>query len=253
MRDEHSDAERDGADARPAVARWTWRRTLVLLALLVAVAGTYAALREQITLANLARHEEALREWGQRHPLWSYVIAFVLYALVTGILPSATVFSLLYAWFFGFWRGIVLVSFASTSGATLAFLISRYLFRDVLRGRYGRRLERINAALEQEGTWYLFALRLTPVVPFFVVNAIMGLTPMRTRTFWWVSQLGMLPGPAVYVYAGATAPSLRVLADRGMEGIPVVQLLAALCLLGCFPVVARAVVRRLRGRSLQGE
>jgi uncharacterized membrane protein YdjX (TVP38/TMEM64 family) len=179
-------------------------------------------------------------------------VAFAAYVLATSLLPSATAFSLLYAWYFGFWRALILVSFASTSGATLAFLISRHLFREAWSRYYGSRLIRFNKALEREGAWYLFALRLTPVVPFFLINVIMGLTPIRTRTFWWVSQLGMLPGTAVYVYAGSSAPSLRVLAEEGPRGIPIFQLLLALSLLGVFPLVARAVVRRLRaGRGTE--
>jgi len=136
-----------------------------------------------------------------------------------------------------------LVSFASTAGATVAFLLSRYLFRDALQSRFGDRLAGFNAALESEGAFYLFTLRLIPAVPFFVINVVMGLTPLKTRTFWWVSQLGMLPGTVVYVSAGASVPSLQVLAERGVGGVLSPQLFAAFIALGLFPLIVKSVMK----------
>ncbi|MFP6765908.1 MAG: TVP38/TMEM64 family protein, partial [Planctomycetaceae bacterium] len=119
-------------------------------------------------------------------------------------------------WFFGFWWALFVVSFASTTGATLAFLLSRYFLRETIQTRFAGQLAKMNEALDREGVFYLFTLRLIPVVPFFVLNAVMGLTRIRTRTYWWVSQFGMLAGTSVYVYAGATLPSLHQITDPSL-------------------------------------
>jgi uncharacterized membrane protein YdjX (TVP38/TMEM64 family) len=113
---------------------------------------------------------------------------------------------------FGFWPALVVVSFASTIGATLAFWVSRFLLRDSVQARFGDRLRAVNAGIEKEGAFYLFSLRLVPIFPFFVINLVMGLTPMRTVTFCWVSQVGMLPGTAVYVNAGTQLGRIESLA-----------------------------------------
>ena len=157
--------------------------------------------------------------------------------------------TLLFGWLFGFWRGLVVVSFGSTAGATVAFLLSRYLLRDAIIQRFGDRLSSFNESLEREGAFYLFTLRLIPAVPFFVINAVMGLSPLRVRTFWWVSQLGMLAGTAVYVYAGASVPRLQTLADKGVGTIftpsQMTQILMAFVLLGLFPLIVRIGMKRL--------
>jgi uncharacterized membrane protein YdjX (TVP38/TMEM64 family) len=225
---------------------------VVLLVLVAGVWGAYLLFNKQLTMENMARHEATFRQWCRDHPIMIYAAAFAIYVAVAALLPSATALSVAYGWFFGFWRALVLVSFASTCSATLAFLLSRYLLRDIWRRRLSHRVAGVQESFRREGIWYLFAMRLTPVIPYFVVNAVMGLTDMRPRTFWWVSQLGMLPGTAVYLYAGSSAPSLQALAERGLEGVPVVRLLVALCLLGCFPLAARAVVRRVSARKRRG-
>ncbi len=184
-----------------------------------------------------------------------YGLALLVYVVVTGLsLPGATVLTLVYGWYFGFIRGVVLVSFASTMGATLAFLLSRFLFRDAIQRRFGDRLAKFNEALEREGPFFLFTLRLIPAVPFFVINAVMGLTPIRTRTFWWVSQLGMFAGTIVYVYAGSSVPSLRTLSDNGINAvftpIQLTQIVIAFGLLGVFPLAVRWMMKLAsRGRS----
>ena len=115
------------------------------------------------------------------HPVLVYGAAFVVYVVVTGFsLPGAAVLTLVYGWYFGWLRGLVLVSFASTAGATMAFLLSRFLFRDAIQKRFGDRLQNFNQSLEKEGPFFLFTLRLIPAVPFFIINAVMGLTPIRT-------------------------------------------------------------------------
>lgn len=193
----------------------SFRAKLIGLLIAVAILATlYWRFREQLSLEALSAHEGAVRDFWTRHPALTYLAAIVLYTIVTGLsLPGAAAMTLIYGWFFGVVRGIIVVSFASTSGATLAFLLSRYLFRDAIQHRFGERLARFNDALRREGPFYLFTLRLIPAVPFFAINVVMGLTPLGVGTFWWVSQLGMLPGTCVYCYAGSTVPELRQIVD----------------------------------------
>ena len=130
----------------------------------------------------------------------------------------------------------------------MAFLLSRYLFRDWIQSRFGTRLKTFNQSLEQDGAIYLFTLRLVPAVPFFVINAVMGLTQLRIWTFWWVSQLGMLAGTAVYIYAGSRIPDLQTLEQEGINAIfstsQLTQITIALVLLGLFPLVVKKLARK---------
>jgi uncharacterized membrane protein YdjX (TVP38/TMEM64 family) len=218
-----------------------------LALVLVAVIATIV-LRDAEWFDWLVSYEGRVRQFHARHAVLVYAVALLAYVLVTGLsIPAATAMSLIYGWYFGFWRGVLVVSFGSTAGATIAFLFSRYLFREYLHLRFRERLERWNERLAREGAYYLFTLRLVPV-PFFLVNSLMGLTPIRVRTFWWVSQLGMLPGTMVYVYAGSVAPGLRELAEGGVRGLPIGQIMLALALIGLLPWGARAIARRLRAR-----
>ncbi len=127
----------------------------------------------------------------------------------------AAALTLFFGWFFGFWRAVILVSLGSTAGATVAFLLSRYLLRDVVaESLSGAACSSAADAFARDGAWYLLTLRLLPVVPYFLINILMGLTNIRTRTFWWVSQVGMLPATCLYTYTASTVPSLEQLADR---------------------------------------
>lgn len=231
-----------------AGGRSTARPAVALAAAALAVAG-YLRFGAVLSLAAVAEHDAALRAYQQAQPWLVYGAAFLVYVAVTGLsLPGATVLSLVYGWYFDFLRAVVLVSLASTAGASLAFLLSRYVFRDAIRSRFGDRLRAFDDALARDGALYLFTLRLVPAVPFFVINLVMGLTPLRLGTFWWVSQAGMLPGTAVYVYAGAAVPDLGVLGETGVGGIVSPRVLAAFALLGLFPLLVRAAARRLRPR-----
>ncbi|MBT5925704.1 MAG: TVP38/TMEM64 family protein, partial [Verrucomicrobia bacterium] len=145
-------------------------------------------------------------------------------------------------------KGLLLVSFASTAGASMAFLLSRFFLNDLIQFKFGDRLDKFNEALKKEGAFYLFTLRLIPAVPFFVINLVMGLTPIPTRTFWWVSQLGMLPGTAVFVYAGSQFPSLSILAEKGGSGILTPQLVLAFILLGVFPIAVKKLMGRFKSK-----
>lgn len=229
-------------------------RVVVLLVVAVAAAIGYGQFGDMLTLENLAAKEAELREARVNVPLLVFGIGFLIYVVVTGLsLPGAAVLTLASGWFFGVFQATLLVSFASTTGATLAFLFSRYLFRDAIQRRFGDRLERFNAALAKEGPFYLFTLRLIPVVPFFVINLVMGLTPIRTWTFWWVSQVGMLAGTIVYCYAGAAVPSLGELAERGMGGILSPRVIIAFVILGLFPITVKKIMAYVRSRRETAE
>jgi uncharacterized membrane protein YdjX (TVP38/TMEM64 family) len=208
-----------------------------------------------LSLDSLAAHEAGLLDIARTHTAAVVAGLFLLYVAVTASsLPAATALTFLAAWLFrrlldplpAYVAAVLLVSFASTAGATIAFLLSRYLLRDAVRRRYAERLARFDDALRRDGPFYLFTLRLTPVVPFWLVNLLMGLTPLRTRTFWWVSQVGMLPATCVFVFAGSQVPTLAELKDRGTWDILWPGPAIALLLLAVFPWVARWLAGRFR-------
>ena len=241
MPDTNEPATESPPTKQPLAPSW-----LVRVAILVVVASLIALFvgnREALSFDSLIARQAALQRSVIEQPVLVLGSAFMLYVVVTGLsLPGAAALSLAYGWLFGFWRGLILVSFASTAGATVAFLMSRFLFRDAIQARFGDRLTAFNEALAREGAFYLFTLRLIPQVPFFVVNLLMGLTPIRTTTFWWVSQLGMLPGTCVYIYAGSSVSSLETLRDKGVSGLVTWQLLLAFALLGLFPLIVKRVI-----------
>jgi pyruvate/2-oxoglutarate dehydrogenase complex dihydrolipoamide dehydrogenase (E3) component/uncharacterized membrane protein YdjX (TVP38/TMEM64 family) len=179
-------------------------------------------------------------------PWQAAALFFAAYVVYTGLsLPGAALLTLVAGAVFGLWRGTLLVSFASAIGGTLAFLLARFVFRDWVQARFGERLASIYRGVERDGAFYLFLLRLTPVVPFFLINLAMGLTPMRARTFYWVSQLGMLAGTLVYVNAGTQLASLASPRD-----ILSWRLVGALLLLGAFPLAAKKTADALRARRV---
>ncbi|MEZ6066706.1 MAG: TVP38/TMEM64 family protein [Planctomycetaceae bacterium] len=230
-----------------------WRRLLVVGLVGIVGYAAFAQFGDQLSLSQLAAREGEFRAYQSEHPVLIYVAAFSIYVLVAGLsLPGATAMTLVMGWLFGLWRGILVVSFASTLGATLAFLLSRYLLRNAIQRRFGSRLEAFNQALEREGAFYLFTLRLIPAVPFFVINVVMGLTPLRLTTYWWVSQIGMLPGTAVYVYAGSNFKGgLRGMAEHGVAGILTTELLLSFVMLGLFPILVKKVFNRFRSVAVE--
>lgn len=238
----------------PRTTPWT---KLAVLALIVAtIVGGYLQFGDALSLEGIAAQESSLRGYQTAHPILVFGLAFAIYVAVTGLsLPGAAVLTLVFGWYFGFLPGLLLVSFASTTGASLAFLMSRYILRGSIQSRFGDKLATFNDALARDGAFYLFTLRLVPAVPFFVINLVMGLTPVRLGAYWWVSQLGMLPGTAVYVYAGATVPDLQTLSEQGAGGILSPQLLAAFVFLGIFPLLVKLVMKRFRpaATELDGE
>ena len=226
-------------------------KLVVGVVLAIAIVAGVVLLRDKLSLAYLADQEVAFKEFQAAHPLLVFGVAFLVYAGVTGLsIPGAAVLTILYGWLFEWWQAIVLVSFAATTGATIAFLLSRYLFRDTFEAKFGARLEKFNQQLEKEGAFYLFTLRLFAGIPFFLINVVMGLTPIRTWTFWWVSQLGMLPGTMLYTYVGEAAPSLERLAEEGTGAVfstgQIIQFAIAFGLLGLFPLVAKWIIKKIR-------
>ena len=225
-------------------------RLLVLAVVAAAAACLVYAFGDLLTLESLAAREAELREFYQAHPVVTLAIAFLLYAAVTGLsIPGSVPLSLSCGWLFGFGTGVVLVSFASTTGASVAFLMSRYLIGTWVQSRFGERLTTVNRAMDREGALYLFTLRLVPAVPFFVINVVMGLTKIRLSTFWWVSQLGMLPATCIFIWAGASAPSLQAIQENGVGSVLSLNTVLALAALGIFPLAVRWIVRLFRGKS----
>ena len=185
-----------------------------------------------------------LRDWYTQNPLLAGVIYFAVYVGVTALsVPGAAIMTLAGGALFGFWYALLLVSFASSMGATLAFLVSRVLLRDWVQGKFERQLRAVNAGFAKDGSFYLFSLRLVPLFPFFAINLLMGLLPIATWRYYWVSQLGMLPATAVYVNAGTQLGMLQSAA-----GIISAPLLGSFVLLALFPFLARWLLGRLQER-----
>ncbi|MFP5306647.1 MAG: FAD-dependent oxidoreductase, partial [Gammaproteobacteria bacterium] len=219
-----------------------------LLAGLVLLVGLFFAfdLDRYLSLAYLQSQRAAIVDYRDAHPLATSLGFFAVYVAVTALsLPGAAVMTLAAGAIFGLVWGLVIVSFASSIGATLAMLVARFVARDAIQARYGDRLQAINAGIERDGAFYLFALRLVPLFPFFVINLLMGLTRMRVWTFYWVSQLGMLAGTIVYVNAGTQLAQLS-----SPRGILSLDLIGAFVLLGIFPLIARKLVDGIRARRV---
>jgi uncharacterized membrane protein YdjX (TVP38/TMEM64 family) len=192
-------------------------------------------LGQYLSLAYLKSRQEWLVGIYTRHTLWTIGAYMLVYIMVTALsLPGAAVMTLAGGALFGLVTGTVVISFASTIGATLAFLVSRFLLKNWVQDRFKDKLHAINQGIERDGAFYLFTLRLVPVFPFFIINLVMGLTPIRTIRFYLVSQLGMLPGTLVYVNAGTQLAQID-----SLKGILSPGLLLSFALLGIFPLLAR--------------
>ncbi|MPS31701.1 MULTISPECIES: dihydrolipoyl dehydrogenase [unclassified Salinivibrio] len=202
-------------------------------------------LSQWLTLENAKAQQAALNDYIIENATTASLVFFAGYVVMTALsLPGAAVASLLGAALFGFWWALVLVSFASSIGATLAFLVSRFMLRDWVQAKFGNKLDTINRGIEKDGSFYLLTLRLIPIFPFFLINLVMGLTPFKTRNFYWVSQLGMLPGTAVYVNAGTQLAQIDALGDVVSPSV-----LGSLALLGVFPLLAKWVMAWITRRK----
>ncbi|HJT62374.1 MAG TPA: TVP38/TMEM64 family protein, partial [Burkholderiales bacterium] len=224
-------------------------RTRLLVALVFAAAAIAffsAGGHRYFSFDNLKAQQAALEGWRDAHPWATALGFFALYVAFTSLsLPAASIMTVLAGAIFGIGLGVLLVSFASAIGATVAMLAARFVLRDWVQQRFGARLQALNRGVEREGAFYLFTLRLVPAFPYFLINLAMGLTPIRTGTFYWVSQLAMFPATVIYVNAGTQLARL----ESGRD-ILSWQLLGALLLLGIFPLAAKKVVDLAKARRV---
>jgi len=223
------------------------KKAILALLLIGAIAAYFIFdLGQIISLENFKAQQAEIIAAKDASPAVYIAGFFLLYVAVTGLsIPGAAIMSLIAGALFGVLIGTAIVSFASTMGATLAFLSARYLLRDWVQTRFGERLRAIDDGLEKDGAFYLFTLRLIPIFPFFVINLLMGLTRIKTPTFFWVSQLGMLPATIVFVNAGTQISRIESTA-----GLLSPTLIASFVALAFFPWVAKAIValvKRSRG------
>jgi len=221
---------------------------IVVVVAVAVLIGVFFALggHRYLSFENIKAQQASIQALFGTHPWTTALVFFLGYVAVTGLsLPGAALMTLIAGAIFGLLWGTVIVSFASSVGATLAFVVSRFLLRDWVQARFGRQLRAINEGVSREGGFYLFTLRLIPAVPFFVINLAMGLTPLRTRTFYWVSQLGMLAGTVVYVNAGT-----QLAAIESPAGILSPGLIGAFVLLGLFPLIAKRVLEWVKARRV---
>ena len=222
-------------------------KVLVVVALAALIAAFFAAGGQRyLTFDYIKAQQSAIEAYYRANPWQAALGYFAIYVAVTGLsLPGAAVMTLAGGAIFGLAWGTVLVSFASCIGATVAFVVSRFLLRDWVQQKFGHYLRAINEGVAREGAFYLFTLRLIPAVPFFAINLAMGLTPIRTWTFYWVSQLGMFAGTIVYVNAGT-----QLAAIQSPAGILSPGLIGALVLLGIFPLIAKKIVDTVKARRV---
>ncbi len=223
------------------------KKAVLTLVLIGAIAAYFIFdLGQYLSLENFKASQADIVAAKDANPALYIAGFFLLYVAVTGLsIPGAAIMSLVAGALFGVVLGTLIVSFASTMGATLAFLSSRYLLRDWVQGKFGERLRAVDDGLEKDGAFYLFTLRLIPVFPFFVINLLMGLTRIKTGTFFWVSQIGMLPATIVFVNAGTQISRIESTA-----GLLSPTLIASFVALALFPWAAKgivAVVKRSRG------
>ncbi len=219
---------------------------IIVVALIGAIIWAYIHF-DLALIANvdlLKNRQRELVDLAGQHPIVSLVLFALIYILVTGLsLPGATVLTLAGGAIFGLVKGTILVSLASTLGASAAFLSARYFLRDGINRRFSSRMSAINSGIANEGMFYLFALRLTPLLPFFVINLTMGLTNIPLRTYFLISQLGMLPGTILYVNAGVELGSLT-----SIEAIASPGLIISFAAIGFFPLFAKKIISFLRLR-----
>ncbi len=226
-------------------------KKILILAVVGLVIGVFVAfdLGQYFTLEYIKSQQQAFQQLYKQNSVLMLAGYFVVYVIVTAAsLPGAAIMTLLAGAVFGLATGLVLVSFASTIGATCAFLVSRYVLRDSVQSRFADKINTINRGIEKDGPFYLFALRLVPAIPFFVINLAMGVTTIKTWTFFWVSQVGMLAGTVVYVNAGTQLAQIETL-----SGILSAPIILSFVLLAMLPFIGRLIVNFIQNRKrLQG-
>lgn len=220
------------------------KRILPLL-LLGALILTFLTLGldQYLTLEAFHESHEAIEAWLADHLLLGIASYLAAFSLLTLFLPIAALMTLVAGALFGFWQGVLIASFTAALASTLAFWLSRFVLHDLVQRHFGERIALVNAGVARDGAFYLLSMRLVPVIPFFIINLVMGLTPMTTRTFYAVTQAGMLAGILIYVNAGTQIAEVDDLGD-----VLSPKLLGSLILLGVFPLVAKWGLRAIRGR-----
>src|SRR3990172_5276693 len=220
--------------------RLIFRILIVAMIAACVLAFMTLGLGQYLTIETLKAQQDALRTYYDGHMRLMIGGYFVVYVVSTAIsLPGAAILTLAGGFIFGFWPGVLIVSFASTIGATIAFIVSRFMLRDWVQGRFRDRLETINEGIRNEGAFYLFALRLVPAFPFFLFNIVMGLTPIKTTTFYLVSQTGMLAGT-------------QLSQIQSVRGILSLKLMLSFTIIGVLPLISRVVIGHLRaGKGLR--
>ena len=204
-------------------------------------------MNEYSSLQNIKVQYQNLLHYYDKNNLLMHIIFIFTYIITTAFsLPFALALTLIGGALFGFWYGLILVSFGSTIGATIAFLIARFVGYEYVRINYKNQLSKFYNGFKKEGAFYLFALRMVPLFPFFMINILTALMPIKTRTFYWVSQVGMLPGTILYVFAGTQLSEIKSLSDI-MSPILIVTFI----FIGFFPILVKEVFKYLKNKSLQ--
>lgn len=212
---------------------------------LVVAAFLYFDLGQYVSFDKLKQNQQQLQAMVEDN-FWAVSLGFfAVYVLTTALsLPGATILTIAAGAIFGLLIGVLIVSFASSIGATLAFLASRFLFQETVKNKFGDRISVVNQGIAEDGAFYLFSLRLIPLIPFFVVNLLFGLSQMKARTFYWVSQIGMLAGTIVYVNAGTQLSTIESPSD-----ILSAKIIGSFVLLGLFPLIAKKILSWAKGKK----
>ncbi len=217
---------------------------IVSTVLLAVLAFKLLNLGQYLNLGYIKESQAVFAAFYSEHRTLTIVSYMLIYITATALsLPGAAILTLAGGAMFGLVSGSIIISFSSSIGATLACAVSRYLLRDWVQEKFGDKLQKINKGMEEEGGFYLFTLRLVPVFPFFIINLVMGLTSIRLKTFYWVSQLGMLPATIVYVNAGKELGKID-----SLSGILSPGLLVSFVLLGIFPIAAKKIIGKMRSK-----
>jgi uncharacterized membrane protein YdjX (TVP38/TMEM64 family) len=222
---------------------------IIIIAVVIAAVVAFKVfhLGDYLTLVYIKESQRKFEILYGEHRLTVIAVYMLIYILVTSLsLPGAVMMTLAGGALFGLFTGTVVISFASTIGATIACAVSRFILRDWVQGKFGDKLKTVNEGIEREGAFYLFTLRLIPVFPFWLINLVFGLTKMPLKTFYWVSQIGMLPGTLVFVNAGRELAKIE-----SLSGILSPGLILSFVLLGLFPITAKKLIAYYRLR--QGE
>ena len=219
------------------------KKILILIAIVgLIVAVKVLNLDQYLTLSYLKGSLDKLKTLYENHSVLVIAGYFIVYVLTTSLsLPGASPLGIAGGALFGFWTATIVVSFASTIGATLSCSISRFLLRDWIQNKFGDKIAKVNEGIEKEGAFYLFSLRLIPVFPFWMINLVMGLTKMPLPKFYWVSQIGMLPGTMVFVNAGKELGKID-----SLKGILSPGLIISFALIGIFPIVIKILLALYR-------